>query len=108
MKELLATKSIIHSNIASPFTAEAHAGLDAVKLGIEMGFQEVQILGNSRTVNKKSQSSTRDYSVIGAVISDIQSKKTCFQKIKFKYIPRRENRKAHDIARESLKNGEIT
>ncbi|KAG8488137.1 hypothetical protein CXB51_018778 [Gossypium anomalum] len=47
--EFLVSNLIIHANIASPFAAEAHAGLDAVKLGIEMGFQEVQILGDSST-----------------------------------------------------------
>lgn len=52
MNEYLALKSILHNNIASPFAAEAYAGLEAVKL-IEMGFQEIQILGDSLTVIKK-------------------------------------------------------
>ncbi|KAK5818832.1 hypothetical protein PVK06_023778 [Gossypium arboreum] len=53
MNEVLTTKSIIHRNVASPFAAEAFAGLEAIKLGIEMGFQEIQILGDSLIVIKK-------------------------------------------------------
>lgn len=48
--EVLALKSIIHRNVASLFAAETFAGLEAVKLGIEMGLQEIQIMGDSLTV----------------------------------------------------------
>lgn len=78
------------------------------KVRNEMGFQENQILCDSRTVIQKCQSTTRDYSIIGAIIRDIHSKKSCFQKIEFKYIQRTGNRRAHNIASESLKKGENT
>ncbi|KAH1120999.1 hypothetical protein J1N35_004159 [Gossypium stocksii] len=106
MNEYLASKSILHNNIASPFAAETYAGLEAVKLGIEMGFQEIQILGDSLTVINKCQSTATDYSVIGAIIKDIQSKKSCFQKIEFKYIQKIKNTRAHNIANEALKRSE--
>ncbi|KAG8475435.1 hypothetical protein CXB51_032213 [Gossypium anomalum] len=54
MNEYLASKSILHNNITSPFTAEAYAGLEAVKLGIEMSFQEIQILGDSLTAHPEN------------------------------------------------------
>lgn len=53
MNEYLASKSFLRTNIASPFAAEAYAGLEAVKLGIEMGFQEIQILGRFINSNKE-------------------------------------------------------
>ncbi|KAK8364137.1 hypothetical protein V6Z11_A03G211800 [Gossypium hirsutum] len=64
MNEDLVSKSILHNNIASPFAANVYAGLEAVKLGIEMGFREIQRLGDSLTVIKKCQSTTTDYSII--------------------------------------------
>lgn len=76
--EYLASKSFIHYDVVSPFATEAYAGLEAVELGIEMGFQEIQIQGDSLTVVKKYQSTTIDYSVIGAIIRDIQAKKLGF------------------------------
>ncbi|KAG8503201.1 hypothetical protein CXB51_001202 [Gossypium anomalum] len=104
--EYLASKSILHSNIASPFAAKAYAGLEAIKLGIKMGFQEIQILGDSLTVIKKCQSTATDYSVIGAIIRDIQSKKSSFQKIEFKHILKTKNMRAHNIAKEALQRSE--
>ncbi|MBA0549077.1 hypothetical protein Golob_020136, partial [Gossypium lobatum] len=50
--EILASKSVIHTSIATPFAAEAHAGLQALKLGISMGFNDLQIIGDSRTIRK--------------------------------------------------------
>ncbi|KAK5771924.1 hypothetical protein PVK06_048180 [Gossypium arboreum] len=76
--EYLASKSFIHYDVVSPFATEAYAGLEAVELGIEMGFQEIQIQGDSLTVVKKYQSTTIDYSVIEAIIRDIQAKKLGF------------------------------
>lgn len=58
---------------------EAHAGLQAVKLGISMGFQSVDILGDSKTVIKKCNSIATDKSALGAIIRDIQRKKHYFQ-----------------------------
>ncbi|KAG8482089.1 hypothetical protein CXB51_027072 [Gossypium anomalum] len=106
--EYLASKSFIHYDIASPFAAEAYAGLEAVKLGIEMGIQEIQIQGDSLTVIKKCQLTTIDYSVIGAIIRNIQAKKVGFQKIEFKHIPKMKNMSAHNIAKKTLKRSERT
>ncbi|KAA3479865.1 reverse transcriptase [Gossypium australe] len=48
MDEWLASKSVIHSAIASPFMSEAYAGLQATKLGITLGFQSITISGDSK------------------------------------------------------------
>ncbi|MBA0754107.1 hypothetical protein Gogos_021431 [Gossypium gossypioides] len=37
-----------------------------------MGFKDLQIIGDSKTIIKKCQSSEQDRSVIGAIIKDIQ------------------------------------
>ncbi|KAG8496423.1 hypothetical protein CXB51_009030 [Gossypium anomalum] len=101
----LATKSILHVNVASPFAAEAHAGFQLTKLGINMGFHILDILGDLKTVITKCQNANRDRSTIGAIISDIQSLKPHFQEIRFYFIPRLENTEAHRLSKEALKNG---
>ncbi|KAG8498180.1 hypothetical protein CXB51_006960 [Gossypium anomalum] len=102
----IATKSILHVNVASPFAAEAHAGFQATKLGINMDFYILDILGDSKTIITKCQNANRDRSTIGAILSDIQSLKPHFQEISFYFIPRLENTEAHRLAKEALKNGE--
>ncbi|MFQ6663935.1 hypothetical protein Gotur_031234 [Gossypium turneri] len=101
-----ASKSTLHSNISSPFVAEAYVYLEATKLGISMGIESVTIMGDSKIVINKCQSTTRDKSVIGAIIKDIQSNNSRFQKIVFIFIQRTENGQAHNLANDSLKKGE--
>ncbi|KAG8480642.1 hypothetical protein CXB51_025232 [Gossypium anomalum] len=103
--EFLASKTVLHDNVPSPFAVEAYAGLEAIKLGISMGFREIQIKGDSRTVIKKCQSTETDKSAIGAIIRDIQNKSVYFQTIKFQHIPRMKNSRAHKIAKEALASG---
>ena len=108
MDEFLALKSVLHSAISSPFMAEAYAGLQAVKLGISLGSQSITIIGDSKTVIKKCNSTATDKSVIGAVIQYIQRKKQFFQESHFQFIHKSENRQAHELATEALKTGEET
>ncbi|MBA0846292.1 hypothetical protein Goarm_022880, partial [Gossypium armourianum] len=49
MGEILASKAVMHSAISSPFAVKAHAGLQAIQLGISMGFNSLAIVGDSRT-----------------------------------------------------------
>ncbi|MFQ6668606.1 hypothetical protein Gotur_034179, partial [Gossypium turneri] len=81
--EILASKSVIHTNIATPFAAKAHAGLQALELGKSIGFKDLQIIGDSKMIIKKCQSSEQDRSIIGAIIKDIQEIKTNFNSISF-------------------------
>ncbi|KAA3482215.1 glycine, alanine and asparagine-rich protein-like [Gossypium australe] len=104
--EWLASKSIIHSAIASPFMEEAHAGLQAVKLGISLGFQSITILGDSKTIINKCNTTERDKSVLGAVIRDIQNHKRTFRESHFRFISRRNNSEAHTVATKALRTGE--
>ncbi|MBA0869763.1 hypothetical protein Goshw_003019 [Gossypium schwendimanii] len=73
-----ASKSTLHSNISSPFVAEAYACLEATKLVISMGIESVTIMGDSKTVINKCKSTTRDKSVIETIIQDIRSNSSRF------------------------------
>ncbi|MBA0844633.1 hypothetical protein Goarm_022608, partial [Gossypium armourianum] len=79
--EFLASNTVLHSDVASPSAAEAHAGLQAMQLGISMGFSILEIVGDSITIIKKCQTTDFDRSVIGALIRDIHNKKIHFQEI---------------------------
>ncbi|MBA0672286.1 hypothetical protein Goklo_025285 [Gossypium klotzschianum] len=104
--ELLATQAVTHSNIANPFTAEAYTGLQAIKLGIRLGVNRIDVMGDSRTIIKKCQSKNIDKSVIGAIIRDIQIHSNSFQEIEFSFIPKAKNIYAHTIAKEALRRYE--
>ena len=48
--------------------AEAHAGLQAMKLGIFMELNKMEVMDDSKTVIKKCQSPEIDKSTIGAIL----------------------------------------
>ncbi|KAH1091606.1 hypothetical protein J1N35_018863 [Gossypium stocksii] len=75
---ILASKAVIHTDIAIPFAAEAHVGLEAIKLGIVLSLNRLEIMGDSKTVIKKCQSIDIDKLAIEALIIDIQSNKDKF------------------------------
>ncbi|MBA0793396.1 hypothetical protein Gohar_017806, partial [Gossypium harknessii] len=89
--------------MSSPFVAKAYACLKTTKLGINMGLNSVTIMGDSKTVINKCQTIARDRSIIRAIIKDIQSNKSCFQKIVFRFIQRIENIQSHNLAKDALK-----
>ncbi|XP_012472296.1 uncharacterized protein LOC105789469 [Gossypium raimondii] len=105
-REILASQAVIHSIIVDPFTAEAYARLQAIKLGIRLGVNKLTVLGDSKTVIKKCQSFFTDKSVIGAIITDIQSIKNRLQEIEFTFVPKAQNIYAHTIAKEALRRRE--
>ncbi|KAK5840461.1 hypothetical protein PVK06_009362 [Gossypium arboreum] len=106
MGTLKVLKVVLHENIPSPFATEAHAGLDAIKLVIEMGLTIARIKGDSKTVIKNCQSIEMDKSVLGAIIRDKQTKRTSVQEVTFEFIHRSENVQAHNLAKEALKRRE--
>ncbi|MBA0618864.1 hypothetical protein Godav_028143 [Gossypium davidsonii] len=59
---LLVLKTVIHRNVPSPFAIEAYACLEGIKLGIALRTQSVRIMGDSKTVIKKSQATSTDKS----------------------------------------------
>lgn len=100
--EMKVLKQSLHSNVSSPFLAEALACLQAVKLGISLGLRSATIRGDSKTVIKKCQSAERDKSSIGVVINDIKNHSFLFHEVSFQFIQKSENYQAHEIAKETL------
>ncbi|MBA0703146.1 hypothetical protein Goari_022140 [Gossypium aridum] len=73
-----------------------------MKLGIALGSQSVRIMGDLKTVIKKSKATSTDKSVISAITKDIQNKKSYFQDLTFQHIHRSENTHAHGLAKKAL------
>ncbi|MBA0630415.1 hypothetical protein Godav_002520 [Gossypium davidsonii] len=57
--EITVSKSTLHSNVSSPFVAEALACLEATKLGISMGLNSVTMMGDSKTIINKCKTEAR-------------------------------------------------
>ncbi|KAH1106665.1 hypothetical protein J1N35_010433 [Gossypium stocksii] len=104
--ELLVLKTVIHNNVSSPFAAEAYACLEGTKLGMSLGVHSIKLMGDSKIIIRKCQTTLTDKSVIGAIIRDIQNKKVCFQEILFQHIHRSGNSQAHRLAKDTLEKGE--
>ncbi|TYG92876.1 hypothetical protein ES288_A11G067200v1 [Gossypium darwinii] len=81
MGDLKASKTVIHEDIPTPFAVEALAGLDAMKLVIEIGLTK---------------------SLLGAIIYDIQIRKSRVQEVTFKFIHRTMNIQAYNLAKAAL------
>lgn len=103
---VLVSKSVIDDRIATPFASEASDCVHAVRLGLQLGLEKVEIEGDSLTTIKKCQSNLLDRSEIGSFIREIQEQRNNFHDIIFKFIRRKANRTAHIIATESLHKGE--
>ncbi|MBA0746631.1 hypothetical protein Gogos_009133 [Gossypium gossypioides] len=105
---LMVLKMVIHRNVPSPFAAEAYACLEGTKLGISLRTHSVRLTGDSKTIIKKCQETSTDKSMIGAIIRDIQNKKSDFQELIFQYIHRSENSYAHRLAKNTLEKEDTT
>ncbi|KAA3460185.1 reverse transcriptase [Gossypium australe] len=66
------------------------------------------IRGDSKTVIKKCNTKDVDKLVLGAIIRDIKRKRKLFKESWFQFVPRSENKPAHDIATRALKMREET
>ncbi|KAK5776859.1 hypothetical protein PVK06_044824 [Gossypium arboreum] len=91
-----------------PVHSEAICRITSSKVRDLTGFQSITIIGDSKIVIKKCNSTATDKSVIEVVIQYIQRKKQFFQESHFQFIHRSENRQAHELATEALKTGEET
>lgn len=69
----MASKTVLHQAVPSPFATEAHACLQAIQLGTFMGFTSIIIEGDAKTIIKKCNSTNPDKSAMGALIRDIHA-----------------------------------
>ncbi|KAK8546604.1 hypothetical protein V6N12_027380 [Hibiscus sabdariffa] len=84
-----------HSHIPNPSVAEAQACLDAISLAKDLFFRNIIIEGDSLTVINKLQSSSNDMSLIGTILSDVNSLSKFFKGVTFNFVTRACNEVAH-------------
>ncbi|MFQ6627068.1 hypothetical protein Gotur_004950 [Gossypium turneri] len=102
-ERVIASRATIYENVDSAFAAEAHACLEAVKMGLEMKEHKIFIEGDSISVIRKCTSKSRDKSEICSIIHDIKTIQREFKSIKFQHVHRTASNLADIIATESLK-----
>ncbi|MBA0701602.1 hypothetical protein Goari_022392, partial [Gossypium aridum] len=56
--EIVASKMVFYIEVASPFTAEGHACLQVLLLGIQLRFRAMVVEGDARTIIKKISANT--------------------------------------------------
>ncbi|MBA0698709.1 hypothetical protein Goari_000408, partial [Gossypium aridum] len=93
-QDVIASRVTIHENVTSAFAAEAHACLEAVRLGLEMKEHRISVEGDLISVIRKC----RDKSEICSIILDLKNIQKEFKSIKFQHVHRTDI-----IATESLK-----
>ncbi|XP_039003792.1 uncharacterized protein LOC120130668 [Hibiscus syriacus] len=84
--------------ITLPFAAEAQAAVHAMVFVLDLGFKEVIIEGDSRSVVSRLSSTDPDFSEIGAFIWDARRRSEAFSTRAFRFTPRNSNRAAHQLA----------
>ncbi|KAA3486532.1 Zinc finger, CCHC-type [Gossypium australe] len=105
---VLLSYSAIHQQVESAFAAEAIACRAATQIGIDMQWPKLIIEGDALSIIKKCRSRSKDKSMIGAYIHDIQQLLAKIKRCWFEHIPRTTNSLAHILATETLKGkGEI-
>lgn len=77
----LVSTTSIHSEVAYPFMAEAHACSVAVNLSLSLRLERVEIEGDSLTVIKKCKNIEQYQSEIATIITNIQHLNQCFKEI---------------------------
>ncbi|KAK8989033.1 hypothetical protein V6N11_030401 [Hibiscus sabdariffa] len=97
---ILAACAIPHSNVPDAFVAEALACQQAVQFAKDVGFSNVIIEGDSRTVIKKINDGTHDHSIIAPIMADIKELAKYFGAISFCFVRREANKAAHTLTRE--------
>ncbi|MBA0560965.1 hypothetical protein Golob_017832 [Gossypium lobatum] len=85
---------------------KALACVQGLQLGVTMGFREVEVEGDARSVIKKIQSRWADKSKIQAYITDCQNLSDSFQTWVFLFGHRSKNEIAHLLATEGLRKEE--
>ncbi|MBA0803190.1 hypothetical protein Gohar_013431, partial [Gossypium harknessii] len=106
--EIIVSKTIIHKRVASPFTAEGLACLQALLLDIQLCFSSVTFEGDAKPVIKKCESNNSDRLEFFTIIYKIQQLKRVFHSISFRHVYRSASYLAHFLASGSLTSGHET
>lgn len=93
---------IVNKGVSFPFAAEALACVQALSFARDMGFQNVILEGDSRTVINKIQHEGLDRSTISPYVSDEKALMNQVLEVKPKHTHRQCNKIAHLLAGDAL------
>ncbi|MBA0753655.1 hypothetical protein Gogos_021363 [Gossypium gossypioides] len=89
-----------YSHVVDAFVAESRACERAIWFARELGFQHIQIEGDSLAIIKKLQLDSSNKSVLSPIIVDIKQNMGLFVYVTFHHVRRDANEAAHVLARE--------
>nr|KJB61324.1 hypothetical protein B456_009G352100 [Gossypium raimondii] len=101
--KILNCRSKVNNRIPTTFAVEALACLQAVRMGLDLGYRRVVVEGDALSIIKKLQRKENDKSVLTLYTINIKTFSNKFNKCKFRQIGRKGNETAHAVAKEALK-----
>ncbi|GMJ04337.1 hypothetical protein HRI_004102900 [Hibiscus trionum] len=86
------------SNIPTPFEAEAQALVHGLEFADDLGFHEIVVEGDSKSVINKMKSTELDRSKLRPYIIDAKNLSRRFRRCQFTFIGRKDNQATHAMA----------
>lgn len=105
MGKVVRSRTIFHEHVTSAFDAEALVCFQAMKLGIDEGWDDIIVENDTLSIIKKWQAQASDKSLIGVHIQNIHHLQNRLKKIHFQFTPRSANGFAHILTTTTLKEG---
>ncbi|GMI81726.1 hypothetical protein HRI_001841900 [Hibiscus trionum] len=96
--QILGSAFKTNTDVLSAFEAEALSALQGIKFAKDLGFSNLIVEGDSRSIIKKLASPSVDLSVISHLICDAQNAARSFNTCRFTFIGRNGNIAAHAMA----------
>ncbi|KAH1067121.1 hypothetical protein J1N35_032108 [Gossypium stocksii] len=97
---ILGACTYLIQDVADAFIAEARACERALLFAKDMGFQKLEVEGDSLSIIKKLKENRTDRSILRSIIQRIRSLEKFFEKVIYLFVPRDIIRVAHALAME--------
>ncbi|MBA0696511.1 hypothetical protein Goari_003058, partial [Gossypium aridum] len=99
---------MVNKRVPTPFAVEALVCLQAMKVGIDLGFRWVVMEVDTLSIIKKVKSNDKEKPVLSQYISDIKVLRKNYHRCWFRQTCRNGKKIAHVVAREAVKINENT
>ncbi|GMI84532.1 hypothetical protein HRI_002122500 [Hibiscus trionum] len=95
----LGASSTVPYRVSSSFAAEAQAVIQGLRLALDLGFEQLEVQGDSRSIISKLASESSDSSEVAALISEAKGLSLNFRRCDFSFVHRSGNSVAHALSK---------
>ncbi|GMI88064.1 hypothetical protein like AT3G09510 [Hibiscus trionum] len=95
----LGASSTVTYRVSSPFAAEAQTVIQGLRLALDLGFEQLEVEGDSRSIISKLASGSLDSSEVAALISEANGLSLNFRRCDFSFVHRSGNSVAHALSK---------